>query len=211
MKTDELITILANGDVAVAPGTVKRRFVIALGLSVPVCLTLMMATMGMSPDIATAVQLPIFWIKLIFTITFSSSALVLVERLSCPGAALGRLPIALIILLIVVLMIAALAGVPFAERDGLIFGQTRAACPAAIAALSIPVIIAVFWAMRGLAPTRPRLAGAVAGSLAGSVAAAIFTLHCTEMAAPLFGGCFVYGMLIPAGVGAAVGPWVLSW
>ena len=65
--------------------------------------------------------------------------------------------------------------------------------------------------MKGLAPTRPALAGAASGLLAGALGALVYALHCPEMAAPFLGIWYLLGMLIPAVVGAMVGPLLLRW
>jgi hypothetical protein len=75
----------------------------------------------------------------------------------------------------------------------------------------VPAFVAVLWAMKGLAPTRLRLAGAGAGLLAGALGALVYTLHCPELAAPFLGVWYVLGILIPAAFGAVVGPRVLRW
>ena len=93
----------------------------------------------------------------------------------------------------------------------LLWGDTWASCPLLIAMLSIPVFIAVLWAMRGLAPTRLRLAGAVAGLLSGTAGALVYCLHCPELAAPFVGFWYLLGMLIPTLVGALLGSRILRW
>ena len=77
------------------------------------------------------------------------------------------------------------------ERAELVLGGTWNACPLNIAVLSLPVFVAALWAMKGLAPTRPALAGAAAGLLAGAVGAVVYTLHCPELAAPFLGTWYV--------------------
>ena len=55
------------------------------------------------------------------------------------------------------------------------------------------------------------LAGAAAGLLSGTGGALIYTLHCTEMAAPFLAIWYLLGILIPAAVGALLGPRLLRW
>lgn len=77
--------------------------------------------------------------------------------------------------------------------------------------LSAPALAAVLWAMRGLAPTRPRTAGFAAGLLAGSLGALGYALYCPELS-PLFVLVwYTLGILIPAGLGALLGPLLLRW
>jgi hypothetical protein len=66
-------------------------------------------------------------------------------------------------------------------------------------------------AVHSLAPTRLRLAGAGVGLLAGALGALVYTVHCPEFAAPFLAVWYVLGMLIPAAVGALIGPYVLRW
>jgi hypothetical protein len=69
----------------------------------------------------------------------------------------------------------------------------------------------LFWALRGLAPTRPVLTGAAAGWLAGAMAAMVYSLHCPEMEAPFLAVWYVLGMLASAGLGALAGTRLLRW
>ena len=69
----------------------------------------------------------------------------------------------------------------------------------------------MLWAMRGLAPTRLKLAGAAAGFTSGAVGAVVYCLHCPEMDAPFLGFWYLMGMLIPTAVGALLGPRLLRW
>jgi hypothetical protein len=65
--------------------------------------------------------------------------------------------------------------------------------------------------LRGLAPTRPALAGAAAGALAGGVGGAVYALHCMELAAPFLAVWYVAGIVLPVVLGALLGPRLLRW
>ena len=58
----------------------------------------------------------------------------------------------------------------------------------------MPAFAATFWAMKGLAPTQPVVAGAFSGFLAGAVGATVYCLHCPEMAPPFLGTWYLLGM-----------------
>ncbi|CAN7290058.1 NrsF family protein [Caballeronia sp. LjRoot31] len=75
--------------------------------------------------------------------------------------------------------------------------------------LSAPTFIAVFWAMKGLAPTRPVIAGAAASLLSGAQAVLVYTLYCVEMTIPLWAVWYVLGRLVPTVLGGFPGPGVL--
>jgi hypothetical protein len=136
-----------------------------------------------------------------------------VIRLSRPGARLDRVPVAMAAPLLVMWVIAVyvLIEADPQQRLGLFLGSTWKVCPLLIAILSIPAFIAVLWAMKGLAPTRPRLAGFSAGLLSGAIAALVYCLHCPELDAPFIGFWYVLGILIPAIVGTLLGRSLLRW
>ena len=213
MKTDDLISMLANGVEAVEPNALQRRYVTALGWGAFGATLLMALWLGVRPDMVKAVALPMFWMKLAYPGVLLAGALLAVLRLSRPGTQLGRAPLVMAAPVLAIWLMAAwiLMQATPAGRDELIFGVSWSVCPAYIAALSVPVFVAVMWAMKGLAPTRPVVAGAAAGLASGSMGALIYALHCPEMAAPFLGIWYLLGMLIPAVAGGVLGRWLLRW
>ena len=213
MKTDELISVLAAGADAVGPYAARRRYAIALGWGALGAVLLMLILLGLRPDLADAAHLPMFWVKLAFPVALLAAALLAALRLSRPGARLGRAAAAIAAPVLAIWLLAAVAllGASAAEGQQLFLGETWRSCPTSIAILSAPLFAAVVWAMKGLAPTRLALAGAAAGLLAGAAGAAIYALHCPEMAAPFIGVWYLLGMLIPTAVGAVLGPLLLRW
>jgi hypothetical protein len=213
METDKLIAMLSKDAGPVAAGTVSRRYGAALAAGAAGALLLMVAFLGVRPDIAQAARDPMFWVKLALPCALLAVALVAATRLARPGVRVGYaaeallVPIGAIWLLAAVSLYAAAPG----GRLALVLGETWAVCPFNIAMLSLPAFAASFWAMRGLAPTRPAVAGAFSGLLAGAVGAAAYCLHCPEMAPPFLGTWYLLGMALPAAAGAAAGPWLLRW
>lgn len=212
MKTDELIAMLAGDAGAVAPRVWQQRYALALIAGLFGAMLLMILLLGVRPDIADAVRLPMFWVKLAFPAALAAGALLAAVRLSRPGVAIGRAGamLAAPVLAIWVLAALALLGAP-EDRAMLIWGETWAACLVNIPMLSVPAFVAVFWVMKSLAPVRPALAGAAAGLLAGAVSAVAYALHCPELAAPFIGLWYLLGMLIPAALGALIGQRLLRW
>jgi hypothetical protein len=213
MKTDELVTLLATGSAAVEPNAVARRYALSLGWGVFGATLLMAILLGVRSDIDTAARLPMFWIKLVFPASLAIASLIAASRLSRPGVRLGGTGAAIVAPVLVVWLYAAwvLLDAPAAERPDLVMGRTWKYCLVGIPTLAVPVFVASLWAMKGLAPTRLSLAGAVAGLLSGAIAALVYALHCPEMEAPFLGVWYVAGMLIPAAAGALLGPLVLRW
>jgi len=213
METDKLIAMLSRDAEPVAAGAVSRRYGLALAAGVAGAFVLMVAFLGVRPDIAQAAREPMFWVKLALPCALLAVALVAAARLARPGVRVGYAAEAL---LVPIGAIWALAGVALysaapGERLDLVLGKTWAVCPFNIAMLSLPAFAASFWAMRGLAPTRPAVAGAFSGLLAGAVGAAAYCLHCPEMAPPFLGTWYLLGMALPAAAGAAAGPLLLRW
>jgi hypothetical protein len=174
---------------------------------------LMLLMQGVRPDIAGVAALPIFWVKLVFSAMLLAAAFAASMRLARPGARPGRVP-ALVALPLLALWTLAGVVLLFAAPDQygqLIFGNTWTTCPASVAMLSVPLFVAMLWAVKGLAPTRLALAGAYAGLLSGAGAAFVYALYCPETGAPFVGIWYVLGILIPTGAGAILGPRLLRW
>lgn len=213
MKTEELVALLAKDAGPVEPGATRRRFAVAVAWGVSGSMLAMVMTLGIRPDIAEMLSVPMFWAKLMFPALVAVATLFAATRLARPGVRLGRTPgmLAALFAAVWALGIFALLNAAPDERSSMIFGDTWMVCLIAVPLLSIPVFIATIWAMKGLAPTRLRLAGAAAGLLAGGISAAVYALHCPELEPPFIAIWYVIGMLIPAGVGAAIGPRLLRW
>jgi hypothetical protein len=213
MKTDDLVSMLATGLTPVEPRAAARRFGIALGWATFGSSLLMAVWLGVRTDLAQAAAEPMFWVKLAFPAALVAGGLVAALRLARPGASLGSVPLALAapVLALWALATVVLVAAEPAQRSGLVMGETWAECPVSILALAAPAFVAVLWAMRGLAPTRLALAGAVAGLLAGAIGALVYALHCPELAAPFLGMWYVAGIAAATLIGALVGPRILRW
>ena len=203
MRTEELAAMLARGAGAADRGAGARRFAIALGGGGLAAALAMHALYGIRPTLMQDASLGMFWSKLLFVGAVAVGGFAAVRRLSLPGAALARLlwylagPVAILWLLAA----AELTGAAPSDRVALILGQTWQVCAFRIALLSLPAFATLLWAMRGLAPTNLRLAGAAAGLCAGGVGALAYSFHCPELAAPFLGVWYVLGMLYFAVIG----------
>jgi len=189
MQTDQLIAMLARDHAPVAPGAVRRRFAAAVVGGGVGALLIMAALLGVRPDLAEAVRQPMYWVKLALPVALLAVGVLAASRLARPGTRLGHAALAMLVPigLIWVLACATLLGAAPGERAALILGETWATCPFNIALLSVPAFAAILLAMRGLAPTRPAVAGAFSGLVAGALGATVYCLHCPEMAPPFLG------------------------
>lgn len=213
MKTDDFISMLASGVTPVDRHALAKRFVVAVLVGLVTATLLVMIVLGVRPDLATVAATPIFWAKIAFPLSMMIGALSVVMRLARPGMTQGSGK-----LLIVAAIAAVWAGALYVlvavapdTRVAVILGKTWRVCALNITLLSIPGFIAVFWALRGLAPTRLKLAGACGGLLAGAMATLAYCLHCPEMEVPFWGVWYLLGMLVPTAIGALLGPRWLRW
>lgn len=214
MKTDELISMLASGATAVDAHALRRRCAIAIGWGAFGAALLMAIALGVRPDLEDAARLPMFWVKLAFPAVLAVLAAVALLRLSRPGVRLGWVSEALAapVLAVWILAVAVLLDATTGTRSELIWGETWAECLVSITVLAVPAFVALMWAVKDYAaPTRSGLAGAAAGLASGGLAAAVYALHCPELAAPFIGIWYLLGMLIPTALGALIGSRLLRW
>ncbi len=213
MKTEDLISLLATGAAPVDRHVVARRFCRALIAGGAGSTLLLSLVFGVRPDLATVAATPVFWIKLALPFFIALGALFATTRLARPACTPG-MAWAAVAWPVVAVWIGAGALLWFAAPDArlpLVMGQTWRGCPLNITLLSVPSFIAVFWALRGLAPTRLRTAGFAGGLLASATATLAYCLHCPEMSAPFWAVWYLLGMAIPAALGAWLGPKLLRW
>ncbi|HEY1607916.1 MAG TPA: DUF1109 domain-containing protein [Paraburkholderia sp.] len=213
MKTDELINLLATGISQVDRKAALRRFMKALPLGFAGSIVLMSIVFGVRHDLWSVAHTPIFWLKVAFPFCVAVAAALVVGRLGRPGVRGGYAWVLVALPFVAVLAGAwlVLGAVPPAQRVPLMLGLTWRSCPFNIVLLTVPVFPAVFWAVRGLAPTRLRTAGAAAGLLSSALATLAYCLHCPEMSPAFWSIWYVTGMVLPAGIGAWLGPRLLRW
>lgn len=213
MNTDRFIGMLATGAALEHRDDPWRNLPLAIGCGVICSTLLMLKLIPLNPDLGKVMLLYGFWQKLGFSAAIAGISFVIVVRLSRPGAGLGSLWQALSLPVIGIWLVAAfvLMTADAEARAALFFGNTWKVCPFLITMLASPVFAGTFWAMRELAPTRLRLAGAGAGLFAGASGAVVYCFHCPELDAPFIAFWYLLGMLIPAFIGALLGPKLLRW
>ena len=213
METDALIQSLSAEAVPVAPGAVARRILIGLGLGGATSILLMIAWLGVRPDIREAMATGMFWVKFAYTVLtglFLTAALV---RLSRPGAKVGPFAVAIAAPLAALVIMAAvrLMRADPEMRMPLMMGGTADVCPWRIFVIGLPVLAGAVWAVRGLAPTRLTVAGLAAGGCAGAFGAAIYGFHCNETASPFVAVWYTLGIAAVALLGGLAGARWLRW
>jgi hypothetical protein len=213
MKTDDFISLLATGVAPVDRHALTKRFGVAILTGAAGATLIMAALLGVRRDLAEVALTPIFWAKIALPLCLMIGSLWMSTRLARPGVRAGgsgwliAAPVAAVWLAGALVLMAA----PDDARLALVLGKTWRVCPFNIALLSVPGFVAVFWALKGLAPTRLALSGAAGGLLAGSTATLAYCLHCPEMGIAFWGAWYLLGMLVPTVIGALLGPRLLRW
>jgi hypothetical protein len=213
MKTEDLVSLLSTGAEAVDLRLPSRRWLLALSGGASIAFLLTAGLLKLNPVLWHETSKPMFWVRESYCAVLGVIGFVTVVRLARPGLRLGLVPMGIPVAVIAmwVLAVVTLVAASPQNRARLILGHTAAICPFLIALIAAPLLIALLWVMRSLAPTRLRWAGAASGFTAGSVAALVYTLHCPELAAPFLGIWYLLGMLIPTAIGAWLGPRLLRW
>jgi len=213
MKTDDLVAMLATGAAPAPRRAAGRRLALAVLAGVPLSFAILLAEYGVRRDLVQAMFWPMFWVKVLFPLCIAAAAFVTVQRLARPGVPVRRAWIGIAVPVLVVWVLAAMSwfNAPPEERMPLLMGESWRTCAVSIGLMALPVFAAALVALKGLAPTRPALAGAAAGGLAGGVGAAVYALHCMELTAPFLAVWYISGIAVPVVLGAVLGPRLLRW
>lgn len=211
MKTDRLIDVLATGAGAAPRHAQARRLwpvaLVGLGASA-LCGVIVL---GLVPG--ALMMHWRWWAKFAYAVALVAVGGWLSVRLARPVQRLGAPQIALM------LVLAGMGALGLwtwfttmpEMRLAELLGHSWKTCPRNVVLLALPPMAGIFWALRGLAPTRPRLAGAAVGLFAGALGAAAYALSCTELAPSFVAVWYTLGVALSSALGALLGPWLLRW
>lgn len=213
MKTDDLVSMLATGVAPVPRRAANRRLALAVAIGLPLSLLILVVDYGVRRDLVQVMFWPMFWVKVLFPACIAAAGFVMLNRLARPGVKVQQswLGAALPVLLVWALATIAWSHAAPEARMPMLMGPTWKSCAFSICWIGLPVFVAAMVALRGLAPTRPALAGAAAGALAGGAGAMVYALHCMELAAPFLAVWYVGGIALAVAIGALVGARLLRW
>jgi hypothetical protein len=213
MKTRDLVARLASDVSPVERNAVPRLLNRALMHGLAGNTVLLVVLYGVRSDMPELILTTMFWVRLSFPLAVIVAAMELAERLGRPGARI-RLAWFAVALPIATMILAAggiLLVTPPGYRLELMLGTTWRTTTARVVLLALPSLLAMLRAMKQLMPTRLALAGAGAGVLAGAQGLLVYSLYCSEMAAPFWGVWYVLAIVITTAVGAAIAPHCLRW
>jgi hypothetical protein len=213
MKTEDLIGLLAR-DAGPAPKALAaRRLGMAVALGLLLALPAAAWLKSPTPLVTALFAESGMWLKLIYAAVLAGVAVAWVSRLGKPGMPAERWPLALVLAVAAVglLGLANVATAPEGARAATVLGYSWRECPRNVLLLALPTLAGTLWALRGLAPTRPRLAGLAAGITAGGVGAFAYALFCIEIAPAFIAVWYTLGVAAAGALGAVLGPRVLRW
>jgi len=212
MHTDQLIRTLAT-DSAHRPWPVWLVLALSLVSAAPITIAMFFWTLGVRPDVMTAMHNPFFDLKFAVTLSLAIPAITICLHLSRPEASVQH---RLWLLAIPVgLLAAGIAGemmlpqqLPALTR---LIGSNSRICLTAIPVMSLPLLAAALVGLRHGAPSRPVLTGAIAGLLSSGLAATLYASNCTDDS-PLFViTWYPIAMTMVASIGALVGNRLLRY
>jgi hypothetical protein len=211
VKTDDLINLLARDvEPAERPHWARRMAITLLG-GLMIAAIVLKLTMGMRPDIGTAMW-PVL-AKAGFSAAAAAAVLPLAMRLMRPGRPLGWRLIAVLVFVAVSILAAliALMGMPSDERMHAWMGGTFPWCLVLIPVLAAPTAVGLVWVMRAFAPTRLTLSGAAIGALSGGIGAMAYAMYCPVDSIAFVTTWYVAAIAVCAALGAFVAARFLRW
>lgn len=211
--SDDLLDRLATDLTPTPRRALQARLFGWAGLGVVVSAIIMVAWLGLRPDMMEAPGTMMFWTKFAYTAIFAIVGGIAALNLARPGGALRWqvLGLAMLVLLVGAGGLVQLVLMGPDQMGRLVMGNTALRCPFYIVALSAPIYLAIIFAMRRAAPTNPTLAGFAAGLFAGGASVWVYAFHCTESGMPFIAIWYTVGVLATAVLGALIGRFALRW
>jgi hypothetical protein len=212
METDQLIRTLAadNAHQARPVGVVLALSLLA---AAPVSVAMFLATLGVRPDVMTAMHNPFFDLKFVVTLALAISAIAISLHLSRPEVSLRGW--GWLLLIPVGFLVVGIAGeMMMPQRSPMmtrLIGDNSRYCLSAIPLLGLPLLAAALIGLRQGAPARPAVAGAVAGLLSAGLAATLYASHCTDDSPLFVATWYSIGAALLAAIGALAGSRVLRF
>jgi hypothetical protein len=169
--------------------------------------------LGPRSDIAAAAQTPRFLFKFVVTAALAATAGMACFAAARPGAPMR--PILLLLaaapLLALLAVLVEFSTVPADEWGARWIGNNVLLCLGFIPLIGLAPLVILLGAIRRGAPTRPRLAGALAGLAAGGIAASFYAAHCTDDSPFFVATWYTIAVGLLALLGWAAGGRLLRW
>ncbi|OOG67482.1 hypothetical protein B0E45_22770 [Sinorhizobium sp. A49] len=211
MKTNDLISLLAE-DAAVGM-RLGRMLALAVLAGVVASALLLLLTVGVRPNLATAIETARVLFKVGFTLVLAIAACRLVFLVGQPGRSLKargfQLAVPLVLLAIAVL--SELSVLPSEAWTTSMLGKNAGFCLFFIPVLSLAPLAGFLFVLKNGAPENPGLAGASAGLAAGAIAASLYAFHCPDDSPLFLAVWYSIAVLVITTVGYVIGRRWLRW
>jgi hypothetical protein len=215
MNNDALIAGLCSKvePIPQSAATASLLRAVAIGAITVALIVVFWPSLGIRPDLGSAVLTSMFWVKVLYTASMAIFGFAPLERLSRPDSAPVRWapllwpPFGL--MLIVITAHSSIA--PETSDMGFWLGSSWWQCPLYVLGLSAPVGAVLMLALSRLAPTRLAVAGAAAGLLAGATGATAYAFHCVETSPGFVFIWYSLGLIATSAAGSLLGPRILRW
>jgi hypothetical protein len=173
---DLLIDRLVSDLVPVKPLRVSRFWLLVAG-GLVLSVVLMVARLGMRPEIAVVALTPVMFWKLAATLLLGITLSLLVLRHGRPGGKATHVDVMLVLLALALFWMPGITGLLWSNGAG-VFGESFTGCLkfVSLAAL-VPLAGFLIW-LRRAAPVYPLRAGALAGCAAGAFGGFAFAWYC---------------------------------
>ncbi|MGR3323187.1 MAG: NrsF family protein [Pseudooceanicola sp.] len=213
MKTDDLITMLAQDAAPPPAASIERRAGLGLVLGLGVAIALFFATLGPRPLLAEVMRDPVILAKTLLPLALAALALPLGLRAVRPARPLGRTGrvIWAVPAVAAALFVWAYLATPPEWRMTLFIGHSIPVCLPAITILSLPILAGLLAGLRRGAPLSPGRAGALAGLAAAGLATTVYSTFCTEDSPLFYAVWYSLAIGIATGIGALAGRRFLRW
>lgn len=211
MRTEDLIALLAQDDRR--PPRIGPRLIPALVIGVALAGLAGLSLLGVRPDLARTLQVPVTAMKFLLPLAVGVAGLLGALHLARPDrSGRGALGLALgIVVLAMLWLVLSLLSTPGGQVAAAVMGRTAVACLMIVPAMGLPALAAALYVLRDGASVAPVRSGALAGLAAGGLAAATYALHCDEDAPQFFLTWYSLGIAVLVLLGASVGSRLLRW
>jgi len=213
MKTRDLINVLV-ADRMTTSQRPEHAIALAVGVGGIISASLLILSLGIRPDIASAALSPRFLAKFVLTLLLAAGAISLTTRLSRPDTSSSGPSTWILVatpLILAMAVLFELSLVPASEWETRLFGAHWLACLVLIPLFALPLLAGLLIALKRGAPRYGSIAGGVAGFAAGSIAAAIYVAHCPDDSPLFVAAWYTLAICIVALLGFLAGRLWLKW
>lgn len=213
MTHQALVQALCDDLTPVRAPRFEQQLARAIAAGALASLAIVLFSLGLQPGLSSLAAMAALALKLGSMLAIAGIAVRAMRAQARPGRAGAPLlaPIAFVALVLLAIALAQLNGAPLQDGAQLWLGSSWPSCSLRITALALPLIVAIGWVMRQMAPVRLAEAGAVCGLAAGAISAAIYALACSEQSAGFVLLWYSLGIAAASAIGALAGPRLLRW